>query len=138
MVGVIIVDSNIWIFAESESAPEHALAVDALQRHLSEGLAINAVIFSEVFHHLKRIFGGVAKERVQKIITHPAVGWLDFGADDALAAMELCDAHELKVNDAMIAQQALREGVAVLTDNTKDFKRVKGLKVVSLRTRTGG
>ena len=130
---MIVVDSNVWIFAESENAPEHALAVNVLQRRLGEGLAINSVIFSEVFHHLKRIFGSVAKERVAQIIRHPLVQWLDFGKEDALAAMDLAHTHELKINDAMIARQALEEGVAVLTDNIKDFRKVRGLKVVPLQ-----
>lgn len=40
---------------------------------------------------------------------------------------------QLRINDALIASQALDAGARVLTDNVKDFKKVKGLKIDPLR-----
>lgn len=56
MVQLIIVGSNVWIFAEVENAPEHKAAIEKLRTLLREGLGINAVVYSEVFHKLSRLF----------------------------------------------------------------------------------
>ncbi len=131
---MIIVDSNIWIFAEIQNAPEHMLAVEKLQQFLPNGVAINAIIFSEVFHRLSRIFGSVtARERVKKIIHHPSIEWLVFEKETGENAMELSERFGIRINDALIAQQALESKASILTDNVKDFKKVGGLKVIALK-----
>ena len=51
---MIIVDSNIWVFAEVESAPEHSAAAATLRDALStEGVGLNVLVASEVFHALR-------------------------------------------------------------------------------------
>ncbi len=131
---MIIVDSNVWIFAEVKDAPEHLPAVAKLERFLSEGIGINAIIFSEIFYFLSRLFSpAVARKRVETILHHPSVEWLELKKDCAEHAMELAERKTLRINDAMIAQQALMSGLPILTDNVKDFKKVNGLKVTALR-----
>lgn len=134
MVRLILVDSNVWIFAATENAPERQIALDQLALSLPTDVVVNGIIFSEVFHRFRQLFGvAPAREKVTEIVHHPSVHWLDVGKADAEEAMKLSEKHSIRINDAIIAGQALRLKVPVLTDNVRDFRRVKGLKVVPLR-----
>lgn len=131
---MIIVDSNVWIFAEVKGTPEHYAAIRKLQRYLREGVGINVVILSEVFHKLSRLFDmSVARRRVRTIIHHPAIEWLNVDKELADRAVELGGRKLLRINDAIIAQQAIEAKVPVLTDNVKDFRKVEKIEIVSLR-----
>jgi len=131
----VIVDSNVWIFAEVKDAPEHPAAVRAIQLLLEKGnIGTNVVILSEVFHKVSIFFGApIASERVRIALLHPSVQWLDFGQGDAADATRLAQEAGIRINDALIAQQALENKAAILTDNVRDFKKVKGLKILALR-----
>jgi len=101
---------------------------------LGEGLGINAIIFSELFHKLSRLFDrSVAMRRGENIISHPLVEWLGFERKDAKKASEIAECYALRINDAMIAQQALKLRVAIMTDNVKDFRKLSKLKIIALR-----
>ena len=65
---MIIIDSNIWIFAENDTANEHTIAAQKVQQVVgSTSFGINPVIVSEVFHALSRLLGAVdAGRRVVK------------------------------------------------------------------------
>ncbi len=134
MVWLIVVDSNVWIFAETSGAPEHYLAIGKLQRYLKDEVGINAIIFSEVFHKLSVLADpATARNRLGTIIHHPAVKWLNIDEDQAGRAAELAHKKALRINDAMIAQQAIDFNLSVLTDDTKDFGKVDKLRVIALR-----
>ena len=132
---MIIVDSNVWIFAEDDNAAEHAMAARKIQEMLvSETFGINPVIVSEVYHMFSRLLGVEdARRRTGTILNHFAADWLDFSIAVAREAVELAACQQLTINDALIAQQALAVGAPVLTDNVRDFRKVKGLKVIPLR-----
>ncbi len=63
----------------------------------------------------------------------PNAVWVDIADTVARRAIDLAFKADMRINDALIAQQALELGVPVLTDNVKDFKKVKGLKITPLR-----
>ena len=131
---MILVDSNVWIFAETKGTAEHYLAIKKLQERLSEGVAINPIIFSEVFHKLSLLFDPVvARTRVETIIHHPAVEWIGITREQAVHALQLSVGMLLRINDALIAQHALELDLPILTDNVKDFKKVSQLKLIPLR-----
>lgn len=133
---MIIIDSNIWIFGEFASAPEHELALRAYRSAIqTDSVGINAIISSEVFHTLYRLSdAGVAEERIVTIVSNPAIDWLEFSRDMVAQAAALARKAGLRINDALIAVQALSIGAKVLTDNVRDFKKVEGLRVLPLRT----
>ena len=134
MVWLIVVDSNVWIFAETTGVPEHYLAVDKLQRYLKDEVGINAIIFSEVFHKLSVLSDpSTARKRLETIIHHPSVKWLNIDEDQAERAAELAQKKLIRINDAMIAQQAIDMNLPVLTDDTKDFSKLEKLRIISLR-----
>ncbi|MDE1855573.1 MAG: type II toxin-antitoxin system VapC family toxin [Candidatus Micrarchaeota archaeon] len=135
MVGTIIVDSNVLIFGESESSPEHALALEKYKHAASAGrIGINVIIVSEVFHQLQRIFGGAAAyARISAFLNSPAVDFLNITAETVAAATKLARDFGLRINDAIIAQQAIELDAEVLTDDIRDFGRVGAVKVIPLR-----
>lgn len=132
---MIVVDSNVWIFAENETATEHRMAADVLHRMLgTTGLGVNVVIVSEVFHALSQLLGITdASRRVNNIVEHPSVQWLDFRVPVVKEAMALSTQTKMRINDALIAAQAIELKAKVLTDNVKDFRKVKRLRVLPLR-----
>ena len=135
MVSMIIVDSNIWIFAEDASANEHTKAAHKIQKIIdTTTFGINVIIISEVFHILSRLLSTAeASRRVLHIIENPASEWLEFSDDIVKGSIPLAEDNHIRINDALIAQQALALKASVLTDNIKDFKKIKGLKIVKLR-----
>lgn len=131
---MIILDSNVWVFAEVKDAPEHPGALRGVRASMADAVGINVVVLSEVFHVVSRYFGASsASERVRTILSHPSIRWLEFSQDVGCDAMALAQEARLRINDALIAAQALDIKAAVLTDNVRDFRKVKGLKVLGLR-----
>lgn len=131
-----IVDSNIWIFAELKDAPEHNIASAKLQQLLECGeIGINAIIVSEVFNTLSRFCGAEeARERTSQILGHQSTEWLELGTETVKSAMKLACDCRIRINDAIIARQALELGMHVFTDNLKDFEKVDGLAIIPLRS----
>ncbi len=134
MVSMIIIDSNIWIFAEIINSPEHNAAVKGYESFMkNDAVAINAVIASEVFHKLSKLFDqDIAYDRVNNILQNPSIEWLDIERNTAMRAIKLASKSKLRINDALIAEQALELNAKVFTED-KDFKRVKGLTLETLR-----
>lgn len=131
---MIIVDSNVWIFAEIINGPEHEAAVKGYESFMKKDVvAINAIIVSEVFHKLSKLFDSdLAYARVNNILQNPSIEWLDMRRNTSLRAIKLANNSKMKINDAVIAEQALEFNAKIFTDD-KNFKRVKGLTVVALR-----
>lgn len=133
---MIIVDSNIFIFGETSTAPEHDVAIrkykEACQR---DTIVTNVVILSEVFHFSAKISGAEgAAARIGNILNSPLVEFVGFTPGVVLKAAKLARDFRLRINDALIAQQAIDMNAAVLTDNVKDFKKIKLIRVLPLRT----
>jgi predicted nucleic acid-binding protein len=132
---VIVIDSNVWIFSESANSEEHDIAVKKVKEIFdSDTFGINVVITSEVYHILGKFLGvKESRSRVTDILEHPLAQWLPFSDQIALDAVKLAYSSQMRINDALIAQQALKVGAPVLTDNVKDFEKVKNLEVLLLR-----
>lgn len=132
---MIIIDSNTWIFAEDMRFEAHELAAKKIQQVLStEQFGMNAIIVSEVFHILSERLGiGEAHSRVLKILQHPLMQWLELSDLMVIDAINLSMRDHVKINDALIAEQTMRFNAKLLTDNLKDFKKIKGLEIIPLR-----
>jgi predicted nucleic acid-binding protein len=134
MVPMIIFDSNIWIFGEVSNAPEHQAAVKGYETALKrETIGINAIVVSEVFHKLSRLFDtDTAYLRLSNILQNPSIEWLDLDRTTAANGMRLAKNYGLRINDALIAAQAIDFGAKLFTDDG-DFERIKELEVIPLR-----
>ncbi len=133
---MIIVDSNIYIFSESESAPERSVAIQKLKdASIKDRIGTNVIVMSEVYHHVRRFTGlEGATLRVADILNSPLVDFLDFRPETIVRATKLARDFQMRINDALIAQQAIELGAAVLTDNIRDFGKIKSLKIIPLRS----
>lgn len=131
---MILVDSNIHIFASIAEYPEYPSAVQRLQEALDEGTATTPIVLSETFHKLYLLLGvREARRHVSTFLASPRVTYLGLEPETFPRAMNLCVRHNLRINDALIAQQALDSRIPVLTDNTRDFRKVAGLDVRAFR-----
>ncbi|MDD1744988.1 MAG: PIN domain-containing protein [Candidatus Methanoperedens sp.] len=132
----ILVDSNIFIFANIKEYPEHPLAKAKLKQLIEDHkLIINAIIISEVQYKLFRLLD---KEesflRTNKILTSSYVEYEPIGYDTVLKASELSYKSNFRINDALIAQHAIDLHVeSIFTDNVKDFEKILDLKIIPLR-----
>lgn len=135
MVSMIIVDSNVLIFGELENAPENKMAIAKLTEVLQhDRVGLNTIIASEVFHKLQLFCGRVeAAAKVSKIFSNPNSDFFEFTPDIIIRATKLARDFQMRINDALIAQQAIETGASILTDNVKDFKKIKSIKVLPLR-----
>ena len=127
------VDSNVWIFLNIESAPEHAAAVAKIEQHRGDGLQINAIIVSEVFHKLQTLAGTAAASiRVNKMLESDFVVYEPLSRHAIDRALVIAAQAHIRINDAMIAAHAVECRQSVLTDDVSDFRRIKGLNVLGL------
>ena len=132
---MIIIDSNIWIFAENDNAAEHDIALRKISEALEkDDFGLNVIVASEVYHILSKLLGiDEASRRAGNLIANNHSRWLEFDGEIVNKAVKLSHANRIRINDALIAQQALNENAAILTDNIKDFKKVSGLKIIPMR-----
>lgn len=134
MVALIFVDSNIWIFLNVETYPEHLPTKVKISSLRQQGFAANVIVISEVFHKLSLLLGKrEALMRGLKILESRDVAYLPIEDETVRDAIRLSLEKNIRINDALIAQQCLDMKVPILTDNLKDFKKVKGLKIIPLR-----
>ena len=134
MVALTVVDSNVWIFMNLEYAPEHKAAHSKIDERRKQGLHVNPIIVSEVFHKLSGLIGVEgAADRTRKILGSRFVVYEPLSLQIAEEALGIASRHAVRINDAMIAAHALQTRESVMTDNVKDFKRVPGLNIIPIR-----
>ncbi len=131
---MITVDSNIWIFSEMKEYEEHEMANKKLNVMLKEGgVLTNAIIVSEVFHKLYRLIGPEESlRRTKNIVNSTRVVYLPIEKSTVSKALELTK-KGMRINDAIIAQHSLDSKASVFTDDIRDFRKVKRLKIIKLR-----
>ncbi len=133
MVVLILVDSNIWIFATIEEYPENNAAKEKLLHIVNEGIAINSIIFSEVFHKLYKLTSlENALKAGKKILDSDYVFYIPIEENTIVKSMDIAK-KGIRINDSIIAQHAKDMKIKIFTDNIKDFKNIEGLDVIRLR-----
>jgi predicted nucleic acid-binding protein len=121
------IDTNILI-AYLKNEPEVVSFVDASRKNGSY-LFISVIVETELLSFenwtdLERIL--VKQFLSQNFIIVP------FGRDLVDIVSEVRTNSRIKLPDAIIAATALHTGTSLLTRNLKDFKKVKGLKVLTV------
>ncbi|MBI5332385.1 MAG: type II toxin-antitoxin system VapC family toxin [Candidatus Aenigmarchaeota archaeon] len=130
---MILIDSNIWIFANIEEYPENSSARKLIINATKEQIAINAIILSEVFHKLS-VLTNVEKaiKAIENIIDSDYVVYLPIEESTISKALYLTK-KQLRINDAIIAQHAKDIRCKLLSDNAKDFNKIDGIKLLKFR-----
>jgi len=131
----ILVDSNIFIFANIEEYPEYPLVKAKIKELIkTHYLLVNTIIISEVQYKLYRLLGQEeSHNRTLKILNSKYIVYESVSIDTILKALELSYNSNIRINDAIIAQNAMDLNVDVFTDNTEDFKKISNLKIIPFR-----
>lgn len=130
----VFVDSNIFIYAEIAEFEEHQKAVSKLDQVKTSLIVIDAVVMSEVHYKLGRLLGWEeAEKRCAGIMRSSFVVYEPLLRETMMRGFKLSKLYGTATNDAIIAQHCIDLGDKLLTDNTKDFKRIKEIEIISLR-----
>lgn len=125
-----MLDTNICIYAIKHK-PEQVFI--KLQQHDSKDVCISAVTYAELVHGVEKS-KAVEKNRLALTLLLANIEILDFNSSAAdyygkvRADLEKAGT-PIGPLDMMIAGHAKSLGYTVVTNNIKEFKRVKGLKL---------
>lgn len=130
---MILLDTNA-IIAVMNDAPREVADILAERLAAREQIAISSIVLFELWF-------GIAKssrksgnaEKLHDVLGSP-IQQLAFDSEDALVAGRVRQELSIKGTpigpyDVLIAGQALRHGATLVTANSKEFKRVRGLKL---------
>ena len=125
-----LVDTNILIFLCNSKSPslEHKF-----KRHRPEDFVVSSITVGELIYGVnKSQHRDRNLQAILKILSPFKI--VDFDSSDGWAYGEIRAELEEKGtiiggNDIMIAAQAKRRGLVVITNNTREYKRVNGLRV---------
>ena len=128
----MLVDSNIFIFANDSSYPEWGEA-RAFFEDSSEELQFNTIIALESHYGYLRNLGPSEAERILRLMFESRIlSFYDIERDDVLEGAKISKKYSLKSNDATIVASMLRKGItSIATDNVKDFLSHPGIDVVN-------
>lgn len=116
-----LVDSNIIIYS---CIPEHKFITDFILEHLPSTSIISKI---EVLGYRNLSTKDIIK--VNDIFN--ILNVIAISDDIAAKAIELRKNYTLKLADAIIAATALVQNFTLVTRNTKDFKKIKNLKLLN-------
>jgi toxin-antitoxin system PIN domain toxin len=136
------IDTNILVFAEIRSSPQHARALQIL-REFSEGAVAWAIPWPCVYEFLRvvthaRVYHppvplDTALADVRAILRSPSLVMLAETARHADVMEEVVAGARVSgnmIHDAHIAALCLEHGVSELVTGDRDFARFKALRVV--------
>ncbi len=134
---MIIIDTNVLIYGEMKDSQEY---LDAIRRYRaaieSDRIGINVIIVSEFFHKISKLVDSQhAATKISEIFESQYIDYLEFNPELIARAAKLSRDFKLRINDALIAQQAIELGAAILTDNVKDFGKINSLKIIPMRAK---
>lgn len=125
-----MLDTNICIYA-MKNKPEKVLA--RLKKEMDGGIAISSITLAELEFGMKNSSNPAKNEQALLKFLFP-LSILPF---DSAAAYEYGDIRAflqkqgtpIGPNDMLIASHARAEGLTLVTNNTREFERVPGLKL---------
>lgn len=132
-------DSSVVISAERNRQSVADFIESILKTFGPVEISLSPVTVAELVHGVFRARTAMAGQRRREFIeelvslvpVHPATnrtGWLV----GQIEGEEAAKGNVLPFNDLMIAASAIEQDYAVLTGNFRHFKRIPGLRVVSL------
>lgn len=125
-----LVDTNILIFLCNLKSRK---LEDRFKKHHPEEFLVSSITVGELIYGVNKSRQKIKNlEAILKILSPFVV--IDFDSKDAWKYGEIRAGLESKGkaiggNDIMIAAQAKRRGLILITNNTREYKRIHGLKV---------
>lgn len=125
-----MLDTNICIYAIKNKPKE---VIERLKEHEPSEICISSVTYAELIHGVEKS-KAVNKNRIALTLLLADIEILPFDANAAESYGEIRAELERKGNpigplDMMIAGHAKSLGYTVVTNNTKEFERINGLRL---------
>lgn len=135
----VFFDTSVLVYAFDESETEkHGIALKLVKDNVSDSTAvISSQVLLELYNVLTRFVSNpISNKEAASIISDfiNASDWekLDYNIDIVNKAIETAMNSKISVWDSMIAETMKESGVfRILTENEKDFGRIKGIVVVN-------
>ena len=125
-----MLDTNICVFAIRQQTPG---VLAALRAHAAEGIGISSIAASELWFGVEKSASAKNAKALTQFLSPLEVAPFDEAATQIYgrirAALEV-NGKTIGPLDTLIAAHALALDVTLVTNNTKEFKRVAGLRVV--------
>ena len=129
-----LLDTNVCV---DYLSGRHPAVAARIQSSAPSELALSAVVVAELRYGAERSARPKANHaRIDVLVAE--IPFLDFDLDAALAYGRLRSRLEasgtpIGPNDMLIAAQALARGLVVVTDNVREFRRVRRLRIENWR-----
>jgi tRNA(fMet)-specific endonuclease VapC len=108
-------------------------ALDAYAKNATDGIGISVITQGEIaFGRSKKQLGAAKAARIDYFLAQSSIVTLNDDVAEHYAAVRYALEHSgqpIGPNDTWIAAHALSLGATLVTNNLREFKRVKGLKV---------
>jgi tRNA(fMet)-specific endonuclease VapC len=130
-----LLDTNVCVDYLTGRYPQ---VVDRMRTSAPDDLRLSTIVVAELRYGADHS-AHPKKNHARIDVLVAEIDCLDFDPEAAAAygrvrsALEAAG-HPIGPNDMLIAAHALSQGLVVVTDNVKEFRRVRGLKVENWRT----
>lgn len=126
-----MLDTDICIYAINERPPE---VLRALREHHAEGLGVSAITASELHFGVARTGSARNAQALRRFLSSLEVADFDAAAGEVAGQVRAWLASQgtpIGPYDSLIAAHAQALGVTLVTNNTREFERVPGLKLAN-------
>ena len=123
-INMLVLDTNILIY-ESAGDPKIAAFLDM---HSNDIVYIPTVVALEFLSY--PLITQVSEEKFKNFLKQTVIVSLDLLI--AETAAQLKRNYKLKLADTVVAASALITGASLITRNTRDFKKIKNLKLIEI------
>jgi tRNA(fMet)-specific endonuclease VapC len=126
-----LLDTDICIYAINERPPK---VLQALREHYAEGLGVSAITASELFYGIARTGSARNAEVLRRFLAGLEVADFDASAAEVAGQVRSWLASQgtpIGPYDSLIAAHAQALGVTLVTNNTREFERVPGLRLAN-------
>ena len=139
MAADLFFDTSVIVYAfDSSEVEKHSIALKLIEKAMNEG---NGVISSQVLLELYNVLtrfvtNPLPREDTERIIKDfvGASSWrkLDYGVSTAVSAVETSVRLKTSIWDTLITETMKENNVyTIVTENEKDFKKIKGIRVIN-------
>lgn len=126
-----MLDTDICVYAINGRAPQ---VIEAMEQHLSAGLGISAIAASELHFGVAKSGSRRNAEALRMFLAQLEVAPFDLGAAEVCGGVRTwlqAAGTPIGPLDTLIAAHACALDVTLVTNNTREFSRVPGLKLAN-------
>ncbi len=125
-----MLDTNICAFVIRQQTPS---VLDALRAHATEGIGISSIAASELWFGVEKSASAKNAKALTQFLSALEIAPFDEAATQTYGRVNAAlDAKGKTIGplDTLIAAHALALDLTLVTNNTKEFRRVAGLRIV--------